>query len=395
MDNTVNVGTGCTSFKCVEDLKQYLLEGEGRFRPEGLGFIKAILDSVHASDEDREEFFDWCAENDVDFADNEGRVNKSEESRKYKMKHNTFASRQLWLEDIGQYKLLTREQETELGHRAHNGDLEAVKMLVQCNLRLVVKIASKFTEHSRAYGVPLEDIYQDGNIGLWKAAERWEPMEGCRFSTYAARWIKQGINRGICATQSGYRLPTHIYESIQIMKKLENQFRLNYFRDPTDAEVVDMMNEYEKNKVGQTKKTYTVEKILEFKQYDKKATSLDTPVKGENSNGTKGETMLGDFFEDKSGHNPDEELDKKTIHDEIHKALGKLPDIEKKVLTNQYLIAENSRLSIRDLARELHIKMREVPELEREALQHLGEAFDDIEMMKKLFKQAMDRNYGE
>ena len=95
MDNTVNVGTGCTSFKCVEDLKQYLLEGEGRFRPEGLGFIKAILDSVHASDEDREEFFDWCAENDVDFADNEGRVNKSEESRKYKMKHNTFASRQL------------------------------------------------------------------------------------------------------------------------------------------------------------------------------------------------------------------------------------------------------------------------------------------------------------
>ena len=90
----------------------------------------------------------------------------------------------------------------------------------------------------------------------------------------------------------------------------------------------------------------------------------------------------------------DEELDKKTIHDEIHKALGKLPDIEKKVLINQYLIAEDSRLSIRDLARELHIKMREVPELEREALQHLGEAFDDIEMMKKLFKQAMDRSYG-
>lgn len=311
---------------------------------------------------------------------------------KYKSKEGVNGSFQTYLDDIGQYGLLTKEEEVELGNRSHAGDFEATQILVKCNLKLVVKIAGKFKESALGYGVSFEDVIQFGNIGLWNAAKNYVPTERAKFSTYAALYIKQSIHRGISASQVGCRLPTYIYERIHLMKRLENQFISVYEREPTEQELVEIMNEHEQSKDSNNKQTYTIEMIRELKVYDKKATSMDLPVGNKKKNEGQN-TTLGDFFEDKSNNATEIENDRKFLHNEFENAILKLPKTEQ-IYLNNMMASETEKKTSRQIAKEIKIPYQKIDEFGIMAIKHLTEAVNNPDMLKQVYARLLEREYG-
>ena len=379
-------------FSSVDDIKEYLLKQKRLFETNSYSFIEKLLALVQATPEQKRELIKWCSENEIKLTKSDGRTNKSKESMKYKSKEGVKGSRQTYLDDIGQYGLLTKEEEVELGKKAHEGDFEAITILVKCNLKLVVTIARKFKESAIGYGVSFEDVIQFGNIGLWNAAKNYVPTDRAKFSTYAALYIKQSIHRGISASQVGYRLPTYIYERIHLMKRLENQFISIYERAPTEEELVEILNEHEQSKESNNKQTYTIDMIREYKVYDKRATSMDLPVGNKKKNEGQN-TTLGDFFEDKSNNAPEIENDQKFLHNEFEKAISKLSEPEQTYLNNM-LAPECEQKTSRQIAKEIKIPYQKINEFAIMAIKHLKEAINNPDMLKQIYARLMEREYG-
>ena len=322
-----------------------------------------------------------------------GRFDKAEESKKYAPKFNTFASKQLYLDEIGQFKLLTREEETELGWKAHSGDLDAIRELVEHNLRLVVYEAQHFEKLARHHRVPMEDVYQNGNVGLWMAAKAYTPVPTARFATYARRYIRQQISRGIWREKAGMRIPTAQMESIQTMRRLVSDYRQREQCDPTDEEIVVMLREYEMKKNNPKPEQYTLEKVQKLKEWSMPSTSLDKPVdNGKHS--SSDQTCLGDFIGDEASDTPEEEMTNKLVQDEIEKALNKLSEQDQAIIRTKWLNKEANKTQnvlTRELCKKLGVTTNELFDLEKQALANLGNAFEDIELMKQLFHELMNR----
>jgi RNA polymerase primary sigma factor len=241
--------------------------------------------------------------------------------------------------------LLTHAEEVNLSKRARAGDAKARTRLVEKNLRLVVSVAKKY----RGYGVPFEDLIQEGNIGLMKAVEKFDPDRGWRFATYATWWVRQAIRRAVADKGRTIRVPVHMGEKMRKMARTYNGLSAELGREPTDEEVAGRLG-------------WTVEKVRDVKGALPDATSLDKPLGSEED-----ASELGNLVEDQATSDVSESV----VRDlEVHwlgEAIWRLPERHRRVLVKRYGLDEEETATLAQLAEELGVSKERIRQLQREA----------------------------
>lgn len=254
----------------------------------------------------------------------------------------------IYLKEAGRYPLLSREEELKLAVAAKNGNEKAKTDLVNHNLRLVVSIAKKHMGR----GLSLLDLIQEGNIGLIKAVEKYDPARGFKFSTYATYWIKQAVSRAIIEQGRNIRVPVHSIELISNIKKFERNFIQEFGRTPTEAEVAAAFN-------------LDIKKIKEAYNWMKNTTSLDIVV------GDDEETTIGSLIEDPSSEDFLTSFENEDKINAIQQVLNTLSERERSVIVLRFGINADTPLTLEETGKRLNLSKERVRQIEGVALRKL------------------------
>ena len=250
-----------------------------------------------------------------------------------------------YLAHIGRGELLTHEEEIDLSKRAKQGDKRARKRLIEKNLRLVVSVAKKY----RGYGLPFEDLIQEGNIGLMKAVEKFDPDRGFRFSTYATWWIRQAVQRAVADKGRTIRVPVHMTEKIRKMARTYNELSVELEREPTDDEVAERLG-------------WMVGEVLDVKDAMPDATSLNQRLGAE-----KDASEVGEFVEDELASDTPGEVMREMETEHLREAIERLPERNRYVLIRRYGLNDRAPATLAQLSDELGVSRERVRQLQREA----------------------------
>ncbi|MES2203291.1 MAG: sigma-70 family RNA polymerase sigma factor, partial [Patescibacteria group bacterium] len=299
------------STKKTEDLarKVEALMAGGRQR----GFITydEILKSFPTIETDvplLEDLYDRFQTAHIDVLEGGGMLEVTEEPEQkgYSRSDSQYDSIQMYLREIGKYPLLNALEERTLAKRIVDGDAEARNLLARANLRLVVSIAKKYV--GRSPDLTLLDLIQEGNLGLFKAVDKFDYTKGYKFSTYATWWIRQAITRALADQSRTIRIPVHMVETIAKYKQVSRRLSQDLGRDPLAEEIALEMG-------------VDVEKIYQIEKIDQDTVSLESPV---GSDDDDGKSVLGDFIKDDKILSPDQEVARRILADQLREILDEL-----------------------------------------------------------------------
>ena len=262
----------------------------------------------------------------------------------------------IYLCEIGQIALLTPEQEIELAAKIKKGDREALALMIRSNLRLVVKIALAYAN----LGLPLLDLISEGNIGLMKAVERFDPAKGGKLSTYAAWWIKQSISRALANQSKTIRLPVHLVDKISKMRRVSLQMSEELGREPTDEELGD--------EIG-----IASGKVSQLKTVSIRPASLDAPISDDDS------TEFGEIVGDEYAQTPFELLRDKNLRNELGGLLDVLDDREKKIVFQRFGLDGGKPKTLEEVGKRFGVTRERIRQLQNIALSKLRRALSKKE----------------
>jgi RNA polymerase primary sigma factor len=261
-----------------------------------------------------------------------------------------------YLQEIGQFPLLTPQQEIELAGKIKKGDAAARERMINANLRLVVTIARDYTN----LGLPLLDLISEGNIGLTKAVERFEPTKGAKLSTYAMWWIKQSIKRALANQSKTIRLPVHLADKVAKVRRVSLQMSDELGREPTDDELGE--------EIG-----IDSDKITRLKSVGIRPTSLDAPIADDDS------MEFGDVIGDNEAQTPFELLRDKNLLGEVDGLLEALDPREKKIISQRFGLDGGKPKTLEDVGKDFGITRERIRQLQNIALAKLRRALSQKE----------------
>ena len=270
---------------------------------------------------------------------------KRKENQKIERESETPELLAKYLAHIGQGSLLTHQEEIDLSLRAKAGDRRARQKLIEKNLRLVVSVAKKY----RGYGLPFEDLIQEGRIGLMKAVEKFDPDRGFRFSTYATWWIRQAVQRAVADKGRTIRVPIHMGDKIRKMARAYNELSAELSREPAAEEIARDLG-------------WSVEEVRDVRDAMSDATSLNQT---QGSQDTTSE--LGDVIEDERTLNVCEAVIAELERAQLMDAIGQLPEKARHVLVRRYGLDDRECATLAELGAELELSRGRVRRLQREA----------------------------
>ena len=253
-----------------------------------------------------------------------------------------------YLKEIGQVPLLSAEEEQTLARAARAGDADARRRLSEANLRLVVSVAKRYAGR----GLPFLDLIQEGNLGLMKAAEKFEPDRGFKFSTYATWWIRQSITRAIADQGQTIRIPVHLVEHINRVRKTAGELLRKNGREPT-AEEIAVRLEMEPDRVR------------ELLQLAQEPVSLETPV------GEEEDAHLEDFIQDEEAGIPVDEAGRQLLRRELMSVLKSLTPREERVITLRFGLDDGRPRTLEELGKEFNVTRERIRQIEAKALRKL------------------------
>ncbi|MDD2677420.1 MAG: RNA polymerase sigma factor RpoD/SigA [Methylacidiphilaceae bacterium] len=263
----------------------------------------------------------------------------------------------LYLREISQVPLLRREEEVELAHRIQKGDAAARQKMIQANLRLVVKIAHDYSTS----GLPLLDLISEGNIGLMKAVDRFDPSKGGKLSTYAAWWIKQSIKRALANQSKTIRLPVHLVDKIARMRRMAIRLAEEFGREPTDEELAHELG-------------ISGSRVEELRTIAIQPASLNASV-GEEEDGTS----LGELVKDESAIDPASIIQSENLKRTVMELLPALDARERKILALRFGLEGNEEMTLEEIGKRFHVTRERIRQLQNIALRKVRRALEKKE----------------
>jgi len=272
------------------------------------------------------------------------------EKKKFDISELSADSIQMYLREIGKVPLLSTAEEVELAKRKEKGDKEAEKKLIEANLRLVVSIAKKFTG---AKGLSLLDLIQEGNIGLFRAVEKFEYRKGYKFSTYATWWIRQAITRALADQSRTIRIPVHMVETINKFQQVERQLIQDLGREPLPEEIAAEMGE-------------EIDKVRHVIKISQDTISLETSIGEDDENST-----LEDFIEDVKNVTPDRSAALQLLKDYVKEVIAELTPREQKILEMRFGLVDGVAHTLEEVGREFDVTRERIRQIEAKALERI------------------------
>ncbi len=274
-------------------------------------------------------------------------------TRNIKDRHSTsYDSIQIYLREIGQYPLLTASEERDLAKRIEKNDAEARNILARSNLRLVVSIAKKYV--GRSADLTLLDLIQEGNLGLFRAVDKFDWKKGYKFSTYATWWIRQAITRALADQSRTIRIPVHMVETIAKYKQVSRRLAQALGRDPQPEEIAVEMG-------VEPEKIYQIEKI------NQDTLSLENPVGSDDDE----KSTLGDFIPDDKIPSPVQESSERILGEHVRAILNDLSSKERKILEMRHGLADGIYHTLEEVGKEFGVTRERIRQIEAKALEKI------------------------
>jgi RNA polymerase primary sigma factor len=274
--------------------------------------------------------------------------------------YDTETAIKLYLREIGQVKLLTPAEEVELAARIKQGDKKAREQMIKANLRLVVKIARDY----EGFGLPFLDLISEGNIGLMKAVERFDPAKGGKLSTYGSWWIKQSIKRALANQAKTIRLPVHLVDKIAKMRRTALKLQEVFGREPTDDELAEELG-------------ISTARVAHLRTAAIRPASLDAPIGDDEANN------FAEVVQDENADTPYEQLEEKTVTKMLHEMIQTLEPREATILRYRFGLDGGPEKTLEEVGQKFGVTRERVRQVQNIALNKLRKMIEKLEAGKR------------